>query len=62
MAVNTTTQQMTRREARAWTDQRGIERLPQMDEALHFVPAGSYNEYNLERTANGFALTSVVLS
>ena len=62
MAVQRNTQQLTRTQAQAWIEDRGIERLTATGEQVEYTPAGRYDQFNLVRTATGFSLTSHVLA
>lgn len=61
MAVKKNTVELSRGDAQEWISDRGIDRLPQKDETLEYIPAGTFNQYDLVRAGSGFALTSHVL-
>ena len=62
MAVIVNEVNMTRKQALVWIAERGIERLPKIDEVLQYIPPCSYNQYDLQRTGAEFRLTSNVLA
>ncbi|MCC7684784.1 hypothetical protein [Janthinobacterium sp. FW305-128] len=62
MAVTINTKNLSRKEALDWIADRGIERLPQKNETLEYVPVGTFNQFDLARTDTGFSLTSHVLA
>lgn len=62
MAVSINTKNLSRKQAQEWIADRGIERLPQKDETVEHIPAGTFNQFDLARTDSGFSLTAHVLA